>query len=62
MNNGGPREIQMVITFHLGVCVRPRIYRDAKKRTMEALREIQTVITFHFDVRLKRMIYRDTRN
>ena len=31
LNNGGSRDIQMVITFDSFVCVRPMIYRDARK-------------------------------
>ena len=41
MNNGSSREIQMVITFHSGVRFRRIIYRDARKRTAEALEKFK---------------------
>ena len=36
----------MAITFDFGVCVRPMIYRDARKSTMEALEKFKWLKLF----------------
>jgi len=46
MNRESSREIQMIITFHSAVCVRPMIYWDARKWTMEALEKFKWLKLF----------------
>ena len=60
MNNGGSREIQMVIKFHSDVRFGRIIYR-ALKIEHESSRQIQTAITFDWGVCVSPMIYRDAK-
>ena len=60
MNNGGSREIQMVITFHSDLRFWCIIYRDAWNSTWSS-RQIQIAITFDSFLCVRPMIYRDVR-
>ena len=54
LNNGGSRDIQMVITFYTDVQFESIIYRDARNRTTEAVEK------FKWSYLLKRMFDLDT--
>ena len=62
IEHGSSRQTQTAITLDLGVCVRPTIYRDARKWKNKNYREIQMVITFPSDVQFRRIIYQDIPN